>query len=374
MAINNKKKEITLIQDLATPHNNVLIGGFKNYPQINIRLWYARKGDEEKYQWKKNITHEHFAAQIYGTKLNWKFIKYCLIHTRERYVIVGWANSNTRLLRLLFFLLRRPYNHWTDLPEEIPNSAGIEKKFLRWTAYKILKHSKSHVFCAGELTLDYFRRLEFEGRRLTNLPIFVESEEDLSVYYTLQETIFAKYRIRQGDFLLTAGSRIVREKGYDLLIKAMALLNEEFRCRIKVLIVGSGPCVKELEQLIKDLKLTNHVVLENWLDIADFKALIANSDVFVHPARVDAYGGTTLGMALGRPVIGSYGAGAAVDRIEHGVNGFLYNPEDINSLAKYITMLYRNPDMRRRMGEAALETARAWPPERGVKILLENAI
>jgi glycosyltransferase involved in cell wall biosynthesis len=79
-------------------------------------------------------------------------------------------------------------------------------------------------------------------------------------------------------------------------------------------------------------------------------------------------------MALGVPVIGSYGAGAAIDRIQQGRNGFLYDAEDIQSLANFITLLYQNPDLRRRMGSEALKTAQEWPPSRGVQILVDHAI
>ena len=79
-------------------------------------------------------------------------------------------------------------------------------------------------------------------------------------------------------------------------------------------------------------------------------------------------------MALGVPVIGSYSAGAALDRIEQGRNGFLYDAEDIRALGNFITLLYQNPDLKKRMGEAAYQTARQWPPQRGVDIIINNAI
>jgi glycosyltransferase involved in cell wall biosynthesis len=365
---------INLIQDLATPHNNILIAQFKDSPEVKIKLWYALDHDQQLYQWAQNISHEHFPAEIYGKYINWRFIKYCLTHRDEKFVIVGWANNSTRMISLLFFLLRRPFNHWTDLPNAQTPSISPKQKFMRWAAYKILKYSKSKVFGVGVTSMNYFRQLEFPEERLVNLPIFVEVDDDIPAYHIMRETIFAKYRIKPSDFVLSSGSRIIHEKGYDLLIKAIALLDEEIRKHVKVVIVGSGPCVSELQRLIGDLKLDKQIILEKWLAIEDFKALIANSDVFIHPARLDSYGGTTLGMALGVPVIGSYQAGAALDRIVQGCNGFLYDAEDIHTLAKFITLLYQNHELRKRMGEEARRTALQWPPRRGMEIIVENAI
>jgi len=341
---------------------------------VKINLWYARDQDLARYEWAANITHEHQQAHIYGSRLNWSFIKYCLTHPDEIFVIVGWMNNNTRLIHLLFFLFRRPYNHWTDLPSSVIRDVGMQKKIRRWIAYKVLQYSNSKVFGVGSIAINYLRERGFVESKLINLPIFVDSNEDLPAFHSQREGLLEKYKIQDGDFLLTGGSRINREKGYDILIKAVGLLDVSIRQYIKVIIIGNGDAVPRLESLIDKLNLRKTIILEKWLAIEDFKTLIANSDVFIHPARMDSFGGTILGMALGVPVIGSFGAGAAVERIEHGRNGFLYDAEDVHSLANYITLLYQSPDLRKRMGEEALKTAREWPPERGAKIMIDHII
>ena len=224
------------------------------------------------------------------------------------------------------------------------------------------------------ITLNYFKKIGFAKSKLFNLPIFVESNENLPLYHSQRKELLNKYAIQSNDLILSAGSRIIYEKGYDLLIKAVGLVAADIRQHIKIIIVGDGDNVQVLEELIKELKLSDQIILEKWLAIKDFKTLIANSDVFIHPARFDSYGGTTLCMALGVPAIGSYGAGAAVDRIEQGRNGFLYEAEDTKTLANFITLLYQNPDLRKRMGEEALKTAKAWSPSRGVQIIIDHAI
>jgi glycosyltransferase involved in cell wall biosynthesis len=370
----NQKTVINLIQDLATPHNNVLIEQFRDRSDAEIKLWYAMEQDLGRYQWKTDISHEHFPAHIYGNRFNWAFLRYCLGHPQEKFVVVGWMNTNTRLLHLLFFLMRRPYNHWTDLPDPKRQDMSQKQKYLRWAAYRLLKHSHCKVFGVGKTTIDCFRAWGFQEEKLVNLPIFVSVDEDFEVYQARRDELFSRYEVLTGGFLVSGGSRLIHEKGYDLLIRAVALLPADIRTVLKVVIVGSGEVLSMLQRLVDELNLASCIIFEQWLAIADFKALIVNSDVFVHPARFDSYGGTTLGMALGVPVIGSTGAGAAVDRIEPGVNGFLYDAEDIQALADAIVKLYRNPELKRRMGRAARETALQWHPSRGVEILLENAI
>lgn len=369
-----KKEIINLIQDLATPHNNVLIEQFVGRSDVELKLWYANVGDAGRYQWKTDISNQHIDSTIYGSELNLSFLRHCLSRRDERFVIVGWMNANTRLLHLLFFLLRRPFNHWTDLPDPKQGGMTFKQKFLRWAAYRLLRFSRCTVFGVGKTTLDCFRAWGFPDRMLVNLPIFVAVDEDISAYRARRAELHASYGVPAGGFLLTAGSRLIFEKGYDLLIQAIAILRPELRQKTRLVIVGSGEESEALQQQIAALNLHDSVRMEKWLDIGDFKALIANADIFIHPARFDSYGGTILGMALGVAVIGSTGAGAAVDRIEPGVNGLLYEATDICILASCITQLLDDAELRHRLAAAGRQTALNWYPRRGVDILMQHSI
>lgn len=365
---------INLIQDLATPHNNVLISAFTEKPGARLNVWYARDQDQKLYPWRKNISHEHYSARIYGNRFNWEFIRYCLKNSHEKFVIVGWMNINTSLLHIIFFLLRRPFNHWTDTPSAHSSNASLPQKISRWLAYKLLRYSRAKVFCVGVTAMKQFRHWGFPEEKLVNLPIFVKTNEDLPALLSRRNDIYARYKLFDDTFIVSAGSRLFHEKGYDLLIQAVSLLDKQVLEKTRVIIVGNGVDLEKLKNLAETLHLGNQIIFESWLDIDDFKALIANSSVFVHPSRFDAYGGTTLGMALGVPVIGSYQAGAAADRIVHERNGYLYDAEDTKTLAKHITHLFADSDLRKRMGEEARKTALLWPPERGADIILQNAI
>ena len=370
----SKKIVINLIQDIATPHNNVLIKQFLGRDNVEIKLWYAVSKNEGLYQWSQDITHEHLSAIIYGQKLNLSFLYYCLTHSQERFVIVGWMNINTCLLHLLFFFLRRSFNHWTDLPSPTEEGRTLKQKILRRVAYLFLRYSYCKIFGVGKMTLNCFRIWGFPEHRLVNLPIFVNVDEDLTLYRSRRFELHQQFNVPEHGFLLSAGSRLIYEKGFDLLIEATKKLAHELRRKIKLVIVGSGEELPALKQQVKSLQLDTQVQFHNWMNILDFKLLIANSDIFFHPARFDSYGGTTLAMALEVAVIGSTGAGAAVDRIEHGINGFLYEPNDTKTLVEHIEKLLNDEYLRKRIASAGRITALNWHPARGVDILLEHSI
>jgi glycosyltransferase involved in cell wall biosynthesis len=369
-----KKIVFNLVQDIATPHNNILIEQLAEHPETLTNLWYAQRQDISRYQWATDINGVNNDDAFYGNRLNFNFLWKCIRKKRERFVIVGWMNTNTRLLHFIFFCIRRPYNHWTDNPNPMLGGMGFKDRALRWLAYKILKFSRCKVFCVGKTTIDYFKSIGFSEDRLVNLPIFVNLENDKSHYLNQRTVVREHYNIPADCFMLSAGSRLIKEKGYDLLIQAISELPINIRQCLHLIIVGSGAESDNLHRKAVETGLKDQVHFDKWLEIEDFKTLIACSDIFLHPARFDSYGGTTLGMALGVPVVGSTGAGAAVDRIEHGVNGFLYAPDDTQALGYYISQLISDPELRARIGAAGRQTALKWHPRRGVETILHNSV
>jgi len=167
---------------------------------------------------------------------------------------------------------------------------------------------------------------------------------------------------------------MVYDKGFDLLLSALPQLRNDVRDNTRLVLVGGGPCREQLIRQAREIGIADIVRFEEWLEIDDFKALIACSDVFVHPARQDSYGATIFAMSLGVPVIGSLQAGAALDRIVDGVSGYLYPPENTAALARCIERLYDDPSLRQRLANNARETAQKWPPSVGRDILINSCL
>lgn len=364
-----KKPIINFIQSIATPHNNVLINQFLD-DGFDLKLWYASSNDDVKYSWKEELSNKYFHSKIYGKKLNFFFLCHCIFHKNDRYIIVGWNNINTLLLHLIFFLLRRPFNHWTDMPKPLENKFWNFARFKRTCAHFILRNSNAKIFCVGKMTVDYFKKKNFLKKNLVNLPIFVEIENN----NFSKNFFFNKNDYSKKNFLISAGSRLIYEKGFDLLIKSIANLPDKLKKKIKVVIVGKGPEKNNLNNLIRSMRLNNIVKIKKWMEFRDFKNLIERSDLFIQPSRFDSYGGSILAMSLGVAVIGSRGAGAAVDRIKNGHNGYLYNAHDFKSLTSYIKTLLNNRKLRRSIAINGKKTALKWPVTRGTKILLRNLI
>jgi glycosyltransferase involved in cell wall biosynthesis len=262
---------------------------------------------------------------------------------------------------------------WFDLPAE--KASTKLKGFLRDLYYFFLRTSHARVFCVGKNTVQYFKKRGFSDRQLVDLPIFIDVGGRVEEYRQKRDVIRAKYRVTKEGLFIVTGSRLIHEKGFDLLIKALSFLSEEVRRQVTLLIVGKGPERPALEQQVVEQKLDGSVYFEAWMDPEDFMAHLGAADLAVHPARFDAYGGITLGaMIAGLPVVASDQAGSAVDRIEPGVNGWLYPAMDISQMAHWLNLAFQDREALKAMGLSARQTAEKYRPEAGARFVMEKLV
>ena len=155
----------------------------------------------------------------------------------------------------------------------------------------------------------------------------------------------------KGYFLYSG--RLSPEKGVHYLLEAIKELPKD----VKFHIVGTGPEEECYKTYIEKNKLTNVKIcgfMERDELLSEYRYCIAG----IHPCNWFENFPTSIMefFALGKPVIGSK-LGGVPEQIEHGKTGFLYEPKDIDKLAKYIMKLYYNPQLVIQMGKNAKQKA-----------------
>ena len=339
---NKEKTHIHFIQNEATPHNNQLISDFLNSGNYDLTLWYARDYSNE-YSWKEDLTNKYLPAKIYGDKLPNFFMAFKLAFDQKSKIFqTGWETPTAKLIIILCFFSRKNLNLWCDLPNPHLSDSFL-KALLRNLLYYLLKKPNIKLFCAGKEALDYFtNKLVNKKDSLINLPINIYHENDIN-FNTYAHEIKKKYNALDKSLFITSGSRLVKEKGFDLLIKSISMLDADIQKNIKLIIFGMGSEKDNLEKEINENSLNETITMVEWLDINDMRALVASSDLFIHPARFDAYGAGTLNaMSLGTPVIATKTSGSGPALIDHGSSGWLYDADDTEKLSELITFCFNN--------------------------------
>ncbi|HWD60065.1 MAG TPA: glycosyltransferase [Stellaceae bacterium] len=159
-------------------------------------------------------------------------------------------------------------------------------------------------------------------------------------------------------YLLFAG-RFVEKKGIGFLIEAMRRLGGEGRS-VRLKLVGDGEIAGELKRAAAGL---DTVEFPGWLPNAELRRLMRGALAVCVPsvetASGDAEGLPNVvleGMAAGTPVVATHHAGIG-EAIEDGKSGLLVPPGDTAALTAALRRLIDEPDIARRMGRQARQTA-----------------
>jgi len=169
-------------------------------------------------------------------------------------------------------------------------------------------------------------------------------------------------------------SRLTKEKGCDVFLKAVEILNKkgELSGR-KILIAGTGAMQNEINEMIKTTGLSEVIDVKNINDQSMLPEFFNNMEVFVFPSLSESLGLVGLeAMACGTPVIGS-NIGGISDYLAHGENGYYFEPGNLYDLAekiKQFMLLSRIEKMR--FKEKAIDTATKYERERVVMALLKR--
>ncbi|HVL18655.1 MAG TPA: glycosyltransferase [Gemmatimonadales bacterium] len=147
-------------------------------------------------------------------------------------------------------------------------------------------------------------------------------------------------------------ARLDPQKGLHHLVAAAALVPEA-----RVMVVGEGPERPALETEIARLGLGDRVHLLGFR--SDVPDLLAASDLFVLPSLFEGLPLSILeAMAAGKPVVAT-AIGGNDEAVVDGATGLLVPPGDPQALADAIRALLRDPERRRRLGEAGRRRAEA---------------
>jgi glycosyltransferase involved in cell wall biosynthesis len=122
--------------------------------------------------------------------------------------------------------------------------------------------------------------------------------------------------------------------------------------------VGDGPLLDAIKTAANGNK---RVVFTGWIkETSRVAALMAISSTLVLPSEHETWGAVVNEtMAAGTPVIASDRVGAAIELIESGVNGFIYQVGRTTELARALGLLLSDEATRQHMGRAAQTTALA---------------
>jgi glycosyltransferase involved in cell wall biosynthesis len=158
----------------------------------------------------------------------------------------------------------------------------------------------------------------------------------------------------EGAFVTITVGRLVKRKGIDSLLRALA----SPACRdVHLVIVGDGPEREALQRLSGELGLAGRVTFTGRVDETRKWQLLMCADAYVSATLHEGFGLVYLeGMAAGLPIV-TFDHGGQVDFLRDGETGYLVAAGDVDGLARAVARLASDPERARRFRENNLRRA-----------------
>ncbi|MEX2540794.1 MAG: glycosyltransferase [Trueperaceae bacterium] len=118
---------------------------------------------------------------------------------------------------------------------------------------------------------------------------------------------------------------------------------------VRLAFVGAGPA----EGFLRKRFESTRTVFTGYMSGDELAQAYASADVFAFPSDTETLGFVAMeAMASGVPAVGA-NAGGIPDVIQHGQNGLLFEPGDLDDLTEKLDLLLRDADLRMRLAGAA---------------------
>ncbi len=147
-------------------------------------------------------------------------------------------------------------------------------------------------------------------------------------------------------------SRLVKEKETDTVVNVYNLFTERYN-DVKFIITGDGPDRANMEDAMPEAIFTGRQTGD------ELASIYASCDVFIFPSVTETFGNVVLeSLASGTPVVAAK-AGGPINIVEDGKWGYLVEPRNTEAFYKKIDEILHTPDLRNKMGRAAVNYAKS---------------
>jgi glycosyltransferase involved in cell wall biosynthesis len=171
-------------------------------------------------------------------------------------------------------------------------------------------------------------------------PLLLPFGVDVDQFSPVSRSAAPSYNQRSGPALLAVGS-LIRVKGFDLLLRALAGL-KALHPGMRLRVVGDGAEREKLGKLAAGLGLDGMVTWEGWVEHRRMPEVYQRADLMVSASLHEAQGMASLeAMACGLPVVGS-DTGMLPELLANHAAGIIYPAGDTAALGAALEMVLAN--------------------------------
>ncbi len=229
------------------------------------------------------------------------------------------------------------------------------------------------AFVAGERSADYLKKLGFPADRIWRGYDVVDNEYFMrkSAEVRMNEKEWREKLGVSDRFFLYVG-RFSPEKNLLNLLEAYRIYQDMVKENAwGFVFVGSGPQEQEIISRADKLGLKN-LIFPGFKQIDELPQYYALASCFIIPSISEAWGlVVNEAMACGLPVLVSERCGCVPELVHPGINGYIFNPLDIEQIAYYMMRVSSGEIDLNSFGEASRKIIANYTPETWARALAD---
>lgn len=268
-----------------------------------------------------------------------------IVHSHSPFTLgctgLRWAARHQTPTVFTFHTLYHHYLHYVPVPQ------GVLRPYLMWRLHNYLL-SVDHVIVPSRPVRKVVHAIH-PHVPTTILPTGIDIARFGSGN---RQRIREQFAIAPDETLLLYVGRIVLEKNLVFLLRALAPLLQDQDLKARLMLVGGGPAMPELQALCEHLGIAERVVWTDFVTPESMADYYAAGDIFTFASRTETQGmAIAEALASGLPcvVVGVMGAAEA---LTDGCNGFVVPPREAD-FTQATARLIGDRELRARMAQQA---------------------
>lgn len=224
-----------------------------------------------------------------------------------------------------------------NTPSEDLASEGLKGRVVRFAMRHTYRRAAQVIAVSDGVAGSLTHTLGLEGRDLTVIanPVITDRLREGA-----RGPVRHPWFEEDGEPVLLAVGRLVEQKGFDTLVRALALARERTPCRLVIL--GEGPLREELTSLADSLGIGEHLSLPGFQQ--NPFAYMANCDLFVLSSRWEGLPNVLIqAMAVGAKAVSTDCPSGPAEVLGGGEHGALVPVDDPEALSDAIVQALAAP-------------------------------
>ncbi|HEC91415.1 MAG TPA: glycosyltransferase family 1 protein [Candidatus Atribacteria bacterium] len=358
-----KRFKVALVTNVIAPYRIPVFNHLFRDPSIDLKVFFERETlpwrgwrvyrDEIEFPYK---VLNGFALKNKKTVISWNILPLVREGPFDAIICTGLNSLITFLILSYCKVTETRCFLWSE-----SNFFDKRRKTSVERVKRFLVRKFDGWIAAGKTSRDYLIQLGASPEKVYIAPDAVDVEyfhnECLKARWKKEE-IKSRYGLPR--YVILYVGRLIDLKGIQFLLKAFRFLEIS---GVALLLVGDGPQKKQYEEYCQRHGISN-VYFQGFHQKESLPEYYAIADIFVFPTLSDPWGLVlNEAMSCELPIISSNRAGAAWDLVVEGVNGYLYDPMDVEKLTNLMRKLLKDEPLRKMMGEKSWQIIQFYRPE-----------